>query len=745
MSELASADAVIAVHPDDERRFALLHRVGDLSPSFIDRLHTREPTDLRLYGRSVLGQMGINIKPDGEPIIQGKGRGRTVYSPVDIAAYSPVGECVLADLDEMRERRSPGTTLRAGKRGKTIEGGRYVDFGQLRRLEKEETQAAFQQLLLAADVRHPSSERLLRINDDGSITMPVALVETLMSDYTLGTRDERLNAIKHGRAGLKPHIDTVERRLDDPLPSFLVGGIALSPGPFTCVIRENLDRKGRVTQLSSAAMVDGNRLMGIGRDLELYTGHRQIEIHNQTATQTFADTYVTIDVYRDTNNIENLHPIVDWYGMSRERRGRLHQVGVSPLDVIHVANPSARERLARAYKGTAGILMSSHGAEQIPAAATDKLTADHVETVAKSFGRNRPVLESVQPFVDALAPAGDRSRVFVGERLLAEYMPRLAEAGDVQSFFVEDYGDEAMSQQVHSRMVDLVRSGVSIGWDNEGEMRIFHRSGLWIAPEDVNRIERLDMVIAMYGTHRQAVDRELEPKIEEFFQQLTTLMPVRYLAVTHGNGPGVMRMSDVLGRAAGMMSLGVGIEVEGQEEGKDIWLPNGTAYFKNSERLYRQQRMDKLRIVSIINPGGDGTIEEAGINVCTNKLNSAIPSPTIVVDPPGDYYDHLVAQFAMASNRKEIDIFGKKVDISGTPFAQPWVTNTIHHVRHYGGDYGAYAVIENFWKDPAAYWERAGVPKHEVARAYRCHSQDLGHMGMRLADRFVQAVNEYTA
>ncbi len=758
MSEFASRDAVIAVHPEDEQSFALHHRAGTLSSSFIDRLeHTgNEHGGLRLFSRSVLGQMAVNIVANGAPIVVGQRRSAEVYSPVSITSYAPIGDSVKADLERMKDGKRPGSDLRS-KRGKAIEGGRYVDFAQLKRLEKPETENVLNQWLLAIDVRDATEERDYSVNEDGSITMPIALVETLISDFTLPTREERLDAIRHGRAGLKPHIDTEKRQADDLLPSFLVGGVALSPGPFTCVIRELLDTEGKLRQLPGAAMVDGNRLMGIGRDLDLYTGHRQIEIVNLTEGQKFGDTYITIDIYRNVGDFSSLTSVVDWYGMDVEQRRRLHQTGISPLDVIHAVDPGARERLAAVYRRSAGVIMSSRGVNEVPGGQTDKLTANHVLRAAQSFGRDRDInneLRSLAPFVEALAPAGDRSRVFAGRRLLAEHLTEIVNGSDVQSFLVEDYGDEAMSQQVHSAMVNLVRSGVSIGWDRQGEMRIFHRSGLWTRPDEVARLEELRLVIAMYGTHRRAVDRELSPRISTFFDQLTTLMPTRYLAVTHGNGPGVMRICDVLARQAGMMSLGVGIELEGQEEGEDIWLPNGVAHFKDSFRLYRQQRMDKYRMVSVINPGGNGTLEEAGINVCTNKLNSALPSPTIIVDPPGDYYHHIVAQFAEASNRETINIFGVEVDISDKPFAQPWVTNTIYHVRGYVDSdisrrlpvrkrESAFAVIERFWENPAAYWQQAHVPPEEVLKAYVHHKRELAHMGMHLADRFERAVSAY--
>jgi predicted Rossmann-fold nucleotide-binding protein len=443
--------------------------------------------------------------------------------------------------------------------------------------------------------------------------------------------------------------------------------------------------------------------------------------------------------------------------------------GVSPNDVIHISNPSARDRLKKVYKGTGGIIMSAHGADIVPLGETDKLNANHVLKVAKSFGRNRgisPETEPLRPFVENLGPAGDRSRVYAGERLLPKYFGKLVDGADVRSFFVEDYGDMAMSQQTHSAMVDLARSGVSMSWESPTGPRVFHRSGLWIGREDIARFENLEMIVAMYGTHRKAIDEKLEPKLRLFFEEMTKIVPAYGLGFIHGNGPGLMRMTDVMARAVKAMSVAIGILVEGQDEGDDIWLPQAVAHFMDGSRLYRQQSMDKKRLVTVINPGGDGTIEESGITKCSDKLHQIIPGPTVVVDPPGNYFTGLIQMFAQASERKKIDMWGEEVDITETPFAQPWVTNTVHHVQNYTppeteeGKVEAYEtakksstldprsateIIKEFYETPAKYWEKAKIPEREIAKAFKIHTKELGEMGMHLASRFELAAKEYTA
>lgn len=744
MSSAASRDGVLVVHPGNQQELALKHGPGTLPLEFVEQLEAGgDLGKLQLFARSVLGQMGVNIVPNGDPILDKKGKAVTAYSPVAVTAHSPLGEMVMEDFDEMREARKEGAPLRLRRKASVIEAGRYVDLSQYTPMTQAETQNAFNTCLLAIDIPHTSEERQYQINEDGSVTMPIALVETLISSNTLRSREERLNAIKHGRAGLIPHTDTIRRNENDIVPPFLLGGIALSPGPFTCVIREALDEKGNTKQLSGAALIDGNRLMGIGRDLDLYTGHRQIEVTNLDEALTFGAAKVTIDIYRYSGDAPDLNPVINWYGMHVDQRKKLHNQGVNPLDVIHVAEPAARDHLKNSYAGEAGVILSSHGGTIVPKDKTDLLTTKSIIVAAKSFGRNRELpksLKSLEPFIEELAPAGDRSRVFIGERLLLEHMQSVVESGDVRSFFVEDWGEEFMQQKVHTAVMEMVRSGVSIGWDDGAKIRNFHRSGFWMTREAIDRFENLRMVIAMYGTHRPSVDQALEPKVQEFFELLTDLMPVEYLAVTHGNGPGVMRMSDVLAREAGIMSLGVGIKVEGQEEGENIWLPEGAVQFLNSERLYRQQLMDKLRMIAILNLGGYGTLEEAAISLCTTKLNSTIPAPAILVDPTGEYYKPVVEQFRKASEEKELVIDGEKIDIIDTPFGQPWVTNTVHIVRDYTE---AYEIIDKFWKNPAEYWEEAGIPPKEVAKAYWAQFEEWIKMGMKMPERVTRAVREY--
>src|SRR5437870_664590 len=110
MRELATSDAVFAIHHRDDSRFALLHNAGVLPADLVEQISGRENLDhLRLYGRSVLGQMGVNVVPTGPPEAVPGRHGVDVYTPVEVTTHSSIGQAVLSDLQEMRDnKKRPG-------------------------------------------------------------------------------------------------------------------------------------------------------------------------------------------------------------------------------------------------------------------------------------------------------------------------------------------------------------------------------------------------------------------------------------------------------------------------------------------------------------------------------------------------------------------------------------------------------------------------------------------------------------
>jgi predicted Rossmann-fold nucleotide-binding protein len=348
-------------------------------------------------------------------------------------------------------------------------------------------------------------------------------------------------------------------------------------------------------------------------------------------------------------------------------------------------------------------------------------------------------LSSLTGFVTALENAGDRSRILVADQLEVKYFRGIVDSGDIRAILVRNFGNTALSKEDHSALVGIVENGVSVGWSPEGDAyREMHRSGLWIKPEFEDRMEDLDLVVAMYGGNKDLVGDALQPQIDKFFDGLTAIVPAQNLAVAHGSGPGVMRVADETARSKNIMSLGVGISVEkiGQEENTR---PDGVVRFATSDRLYRQQMLDTFNTISIFNAGGYGTLEEMAISVCTHKLLSCLPTPKIAIDPDG-YYRNADRMISEVAQRTNIQAGGGTIDIAEHPFGDAWVPNTFHRVKDYDQ---ALEIIKKFTNDPAAYWREAGIPAEKIQIAYASHQRRLAEVGMNIPTYMRRAAESY--
>jgi predicted Rossmann-fold nucleotide-binding protein len=572
------------------------------------------------------------------------------------------------------------------------------------------------------------------VNEDGSVSLPLSLLRFVFNPKSLARPEQRFNALYHGRAGLIPLVDTKLMDAEEVVPDFMVGGAAFSPGPFYVKIHEQISEDGKVIQLESAALFDGNRLMGTNPRYDDYTRNRQVEMLNSGSSQTLGDTVITIDIFRPEFSASTLHPVVDWWNMPTDQKIKTHLNGVSPLDVIKAEDPSSREELLYEVTKpeTAAIVMSAHGISKAERGETPYHTAQNIIEEARSFGRYREIPEGLgrlEPFVKALAPAADRSRLVIADELELKHIPGIVKNGDIRALIMRKFlgmgaKGVAMSKEDHSAIVELVREGISVAWDNDGDLREMHRSGLWLTPESVDRIENLDLVVAMYGSHFESRTSKIEPMVREFFEDLKEIVPAENLGVVHGNMAGIMAIADKHARDLGIMSLGVGLDLSsvGQEEVN--LQAEGFLILGGNERLYRQEKLDKFNTVSIFNVGGYGTLEELFITLCSQKLTSRLPGPNILISPNDLFAD------AKKLTQK----------IANEKYGQMWVSETLELVDSYEE---AAKIVREFWGDPGEYWRSKGVAANDIAIALKSHEEVLDQMGMRLAPRLKAAAENY--
>ncbi|HVA10933.1 MAG TPA: hypothetical protein VNG32_02080 [Candidatus Dormibacteraeota bacterium] len=742
----SNPDGILAVYADGNR-LALSFSVKDFSTKDIKRLETGDDADYQIAGRSAAGQLGIDVVRAPGTVVVSKDN---LQIPISVEAHTPVARNILIDIGELAQDLKSGESLQWDD--KDIKFGQLVNCDYLRRLEKQEVESAITKGFIAFD---PINELLSKpdytINDDGSVTLPISLLEFVFNEEMLRRPDQRFNILHHGRAGLIPLIDTLHHTETDILPDFMVGGIVFSPGPYHIRIREQIDSARNITQLPSTALFNGSRLMGMNPVYDPYSRNRQIELVNRGSQQAFGVTRATIDIFRSKKAEEIVRPALDWQRMSRERRMKTHRDGVSPLDVIKATDLTYRKSLLDTVSGseTGALVISSHGISKVPRGRTERFMAQNIREAARSFGRYRSIPEDLQPlaaFVKALKPAADRSRLVIVDELELRHIPNIVKSGDVRAILMRRYAGSgsagvSMSKEDHSAIVNLVRGGVSIAWENNGDLRELHRSGLWTTPAAAERMEELDLVIAMYGSHFDSISNALKPQIEAFVQDLIKLVPVKHLGFVHGNMAGIMEIADDLARQFGLMSLGVGLELSALGQHETNLLCDGFLFLDSHERLYRQEKLDKFNTISIFNVGGFGTLEELAITVCTHKLLSSLPAPNILVDPDR-LYVNAEDMISEISKRRSLNLGNHRIDLSKSPLGQPWVSNIVHRVTNYKE---AAALIKRFWHDPKKYWLQAGIPPTDIAVAYSKHLEMMEQMGMRLAHNLVKAAEDYIA
>lgn len=695
------------------------------------------------FGRSVLGQIGLEPNFIGDPYHHKNSHGQEfVRLATEPEGLTELGSAIVDDIMEVASTTEEGYLVQIN--GQPVRFGRFVNFARLNQLDSDEVREATNTALISFGLEkpdEPGAPKNYRFNDDGSVAIKLSAVEFLINDVPLMKSPEaRFNAIRHGRAGLIPYLDSAERNPDEKLDEFLVGGVVMSSGPFYCKIRP---AAGNFEQIESASFFDSNRMMGISPTLSPYDRNRQVELmRTKPGEQSYDDTWVTVDFYSDTEASSDGSRLGNWYHLSRTERKRLHSNGIDALDVINAAQPRQREDLFDIAKrdDVAGLVLSRQGVTIAEGGKTPKFGAQNLLKAAINLGTERSIpkgMSWMSDIVKALENAGDRSRVAIAEHLDASDVISLVEQGDVRAFLIKDLAEQAMTKEDHSALVELVRKGIDIGTGGKF-YRELHSSGLFMKRDQRDRLDELDMVIAMYGGNKDEVGIALRDNISDFFDDMTDIVPAQRMAVVHGGAGGVMLAADELGREKEIASLGVGMALErlNQDYNEN---PDGIAKFGMSDRLYRQQMLDTFNTISVFNAGGFGTLEEMFVTTCSHKLRLCLPTPKIAIDETGIYED-ATGLIEAISDTEELKVDGQIIDIRDAPLGDKWVKETFHRVESYND---ATKIIKDFMADPAAYWRKAGIPEEAISNALQSHLEKLEKVGMSLPRNLLRAAQNY--
>jgi predicted Rossmann-fold nucleotide-binding protein len=276
-------------------------------------------------------------------------------------------------------------------------------------------------------------------------------------------------------------------------------------------------------------------------------------------------------------------------------------------------------------------------------------------------------------------------------------------------------------------------------------VRMFHRGG-FILPEQRERLEKVNTIVSMYGSAAPEIEPYLRPQLPTFYGRMNKLFGESW-GLNHGKGPGVMLVADQVAEDMDIPRFGVGIHIEKLNDQQPNFNPPSIADFHARFRLVRQGNMDDRSLFKIFNIGGIGTLEEIGISSCTQKTLNVIPTPLCFADPAANgeedhHWKHVVQQVRSLALGKEVT--GEDGEPMTVNVLGKYVANFFHLVTSLDAKKNSAAqIIEDFYKDPCAYWKKAGVPKKHMKEAIIEHKRTSERTGFPLPKWLLEAAQRY--
>ncbi|MDP7477130.1 MAG: hypothetical protein QF442_01645, partial [Candidatus Peribacteraceae bacterium] len=647
-------------------------------------------------------------------------------------------------------------------------------------------------ILLPHDARMTSEEILeaskqnkillpkgVTISDDGRVLIPLGPVCYKTNHRRRITRDEVRDVLLEGKHALNG-IQSPEPGYPDSRQDFIVSGMALSVGAKmgvllqdTVAIGDDAQEKPSPWEHLSAVRLDPYRTTGFAdltADGPDYDCVRQLELRRKS------------DLTPGEEPLSNIHVQMELYHTGAERvsiTNRVNREGLSFFDSKLITNPhllgSVMDLLAVSsdYKDV-GMLIGPGRAVAVPyIQQKDQQDAELRKTALPTFLADSP--PAGDPDADILLRG---SALPPGVRTLAEEV--LVDIGGSQSA-----SKMYASRQFRLDMHELYSSGVGIFVSNglqqkngdrdmqessrqfftgtehhefrqladrgahicryteephteEPHLSIF-QSGFWVDPNRLEEFKKVTTYIAMYGTHK---DEFMAPLYEcghlgNFMERMAKLFGEE-AGVTHGKGVGFMGAVSQFAKENRIWQSAVGINAgpkgQGSSHGQEA-----TVVFSAEDRLDRQKMMDDMSVFKMFGIGGGGTLEEAAITICSQKLNNQVPTPLIFVDFMKEYRGDqghlwedlrkLVGRFAAGQSLTMPDGESVKLENDGAgtvadkgekllSLIDSWVPNNIHLVDRFGDDAktvqeednpSAATIIEKFHHNPVDYWKSIGV------------------------------------
>ncbi len=598
-----------------------------------------------------------------------------------------------------------------------------------------------EEILAAINQHHLLLPPAAKVDEDGLIELPLDDIRYLLSTalFTAGLNAQQV--LLQSKGGLS----LIQYRSSLGLPAtlkpgeFLVGSVGISLGPYLALLERTTSHPD-VFHLA-ARLLDAVRTSGIKvpRQVELYNGGDE-EVDLRTLT-------VALRLYPADPATAKVAERI----FVPEKAEKIIRNGVDFADVTEIFNVRECDALfdnlsaTPQERGNYARILSHSKVIEVPRVMEEgewheneqnRVTYEVVRgRITSGVHTGDQIPPDLRRFIATLSFVGgaqDLRQVYVGHRFPETDTLRVLKRNGVGVFVGRalSEGEECsieplrtnniyFNQTTYETFCDLsCKDGVRLYMlleqdDEEPHVREFYRS-FWVTKEGKERLREVHTVIAMFGSHVEGMEEVLTSQVREFFSAVNNLPAIDgRLAVSHGAGPGIMRIADDVAEELGILRIGVGIDSEKVGQ-KSNMRPPVMAQFLNSVRHLRQNILDRNSLFKIYNVGGIGTLEEMLIAVTNLKLFESLPAPHIFVDPfgLGDNSGHL---WEMALTQLRISGEVKRVGDNEVRLAPAWVPRFCHPVQGYDE---AFAIIKDFVTDPAAYWRQTGIGNDDLQTAF---------------------------
>lgn len=291
---------------------------------------------------------------------------------------------------------------------------------------------------------------------------------------------------------------------------------------------------------------------------------------------------------------------------------------------------------------------------------------------------------------------GINSRVFIGDNFPSPEMIDALKVSGVRTFLI-DTENPSFADVYIKKMIKLTHTATSdcefLRYDTKTDKLYTFYHGCFIEPDDRERFDAVRYWFAFYGSHTKQADNQLTI-------DLMNRLALKFggeMGIVHGGGPGLMKEANDLARQHNIMSVGIAIDLEGERQ-LSLTTCDGLIKYREGMRLARQDHLQKLSNLPVINTGGYGSAEELSISITSMKLHENPLAPVILLDPD-NLWSHMKAQ---------------TVDIAEKKYGPVFIPNLIKPCRNSDD-----AVVEllQFCSDPDSWYAKNNIPMESVNKS----------------------------